>query len=224
MEIYGAKFCSYNSQLGQNVEQEHETIQDIVENPTYYSSFMSVDDFLPNNSSVSFFTEKSKSPQNDNSRDHFARTNRNSQTYQANVNFNSNQTKRLDFTDYSSSLNTRSIQGQTKSTISSISNPSDESTMNQVVNQYRELDDNDDDYFAKRKELLKQLYASSENTTTSSNLSSNDYINSSLFQGTNEIIALTKALPFNNPNSYEAILARYPLNRLKMICFEESIY
>ena len=176
MEIYGAKFCSYNSQLGQNVEQEHETIQDIVENPTYYSSFMSVDDFLPNNSSVSFFTEKSKSPQNDNSRDHFARTNRNSQTYQANVNFNSNQTKRLDFTDYSSSLNTRSIQGQTKSTISSITNPSDESTMNQVVNQYRELDDNDDDYFAKRKELLKQLYASSENTTTSSNLSSNDYL------------------------------------------------
>ena len=43
------------------------------------------------------------------------------------------------------------------------------------------------------------------------------------FFRTNEIIALSKALTYNNPNSYEAILARYPLNRLKMICFEDSI-
>ena len=43
------------------------------------------------------------------------------------------------------------------------------------------------------------------------------------FFRTNEIIALSKALAYNNPNSYEAILARYPLNRLKMICFEDSI-
>lgn len=43
------------------------------------------------------------------------------------------------------------------------------------------------------------------------------------FFRTNEILALTKAFPFNNPNSYESFLARYPLNRLKMICFEDSI-
>ena len=43
------------------------------------------------------------------------------------------------------------------------------------------------------------------------------------FFRTNEIIALSRALTYNNPNSYEAILARYPLNRLKMICFEDSI-
>jgi hypothetical protein len=177
MEVYGKNFCSRNTQLEQNVEQEQQTLNDIRTNPSHYSHFISVDNFLSAKvSSVSFFTEKSKSPQNDNSRDHFARTNRNSQSYQSNVNFNSNQTKRLGFTDYSSSLNTRSIQGQTKSTISAISNPTDESTKNQVVDQYRELDENDDDYFAKRKELLKQLYASSENTTTSSNLSSNDYL------------------------------------------------
>ncbi len=43
------------------------------------------------------------------------------------------------------------------------------------------------------------------------------------FFRTKEIAAITKVLTFNNPNSYESILAGYPLNRLKMICFEESI-
>ena len=43
------------------------------------------------------------------------------------------------------------------------------------------------------------------------------------FFRTKEFSALTKVLNFNNPNSYEAILAGYPLNRLKMICFEESV-
>lgn len=43
------------------------------------------------------------------------------------------------------------------------------------------------------------------------------------FFRTREITALTKVLTFNNPNSYESILAGYPFNRLKMICFEESI-
>lgn len=43
------------------------------------------------------------------------------------------------------------------------------------------------------------------------------------FFRTNEIIALTKAFSFNGPNLYESMLARYPLNRLKMICFEDSI-
>jgi hypothetical protein len=43
------------------------------------------------------------------------------------------------------------------------------------------------------------------------------------FFRTKEISALTKVLNFNNPNSYESILAGYPLNRLKMICFEQSI-
>ena len=43
------------------------------------------------------------------------------------------------------------------------------------------------------------------------------------FFRTKEISALSKALSFNNPNSYESALAAYPLNRLKMICFEESV-
>lgn len=43
------------------------------------------------------------------------------------------------------------------------------------------------------------------------------------FFRTKEFSALTKVLNFNNPNSYESILAGYPFNRLKMICFEESI-
>jgi len=43
------------------------------------------------------------------------------------------------------------------------------------------------------------------------------------FYRTKEFSALTKVLNFNNPNSYEGILAGYPLNRPKMICFEESV-
>jgi len=43
------------------------------------------------------------------------------------------------------------------------------------------------------------------------------------FFRTNEISALTRMISFNNPNSYESVLSGYPLNRLKMICFEESI-
>jgi len=43
------------------------------------------------------------------------------------------------------------------------------------------------------------------------------------FFRTSEISALTKAISFKNPNSYEGVLAGYPLNRLKIICFEESI-
>ena len=43
------------------------------------------------------------------------------------------------------------------------------------------------------------------------------------FFRTKEFTSLTKVLNFNNPNSYEGILAGYPLNRLKMICFEDSI-
>jgi hypothetical protein len=40
---------------------------------------------------------------------------------------------------------------------------------------------------------------------------------------TKDILNLTKIISFNNPNSYESILAGYPLNRPKMICFEDSI-
>jgi len=43
------------------------------------------------------------------------------------------------------------------------------------------------------------------------------------FFRTKEITAITKVLTFNNPNSYESILASYPLKRPKMICFEESV-
>jgi len=43
------------------------------------------------------------------------------------------------------------------------------------------------------------------------------------FFRTKEILALSKVLSFNGPNSYEGLLAGYPLNRLKMICFEESV-
>jgi hypothetical protein len=43
------------------------------------------------------------------------------------------------------------------------------------------------------------------------------------FFRTKEIAALTKVLTFNNPNSYESMLAGYPLKRMKMVCFEQSI-
>ena len=43
------------------------------------------------------------------------------------------------------------------------------------------------------------------------------------FFRTSDISILTKALSFNNPNSYESMLACYPLNRPKMICFEQSV-
>jgi hypothetical protein len=43
------------------------------------------------------------------------------------------------------------------------------------------------------------------------------------FFRTREIAAITKILSFKNPNSYESLLAGYPLNRPKMICFPESI-
>lgn len=43
------------------------------------------------------------------------------------------------------------------------------------------------------------------------------------FFRTLEFSALSKVLDYYNPNSYESMLAGYPLNRLKMICFEESI-
>ena len=43
------------------------------------------------------------------------------------------------------------------------------------------------------------------------------------FFRTKDILALSRALSFNNPNSYESVLSAYPLNRLKMICFEESV-
>jgi len=43
------------------------------------------------------------------------------------------------------------------------------------------------------------------------------------FFRTKEITALTKVLNFTNPNSYESLLAGYPFNRLKLICFEDSI-
>ena len=43
------------------------------------------------------------------------------------------------------------------------------------------------------------------------------------FFRTSDISVLTKSLTFNNPNSYESILSCYPLNRMKMICFENSV-
>jgi hypothetical protein len=43
------------------------------------------------------------------------------------------------------------------------------------------------------------------------------------FFRTSDILPLTRAIQFKNPNSYESILAGYPLNRPKMICFEDSI-
>lgn len=43
------------------------------------------------------------------------------------------------------------------------------------------------------------------------------------FFRTNDILTLTRAINFNNPNSYESVLAGFPLNRPKMICFEESV-
>lgn len=43
------------------------------------------------------------------------------------------------------------------------------------------------------------------------------------FFRTNDIAPITKVISFNNPNSYESVLSGYPLNRPKMICFEDSI-
>jgi len=43
------------------------------------------------------------------------------------------------------------------------------------------------------------------------------------FFRTNDILPIIKVISFNNPNSFESILSNYPLNRSKMICFEESI-
>jgi len=40
---------------------------------------------------------------------------------------------------------------------------------------------------------------------------------------TSDILSLTTSLYFNNPNTYESVLAGSPINRLKMICFENSI-
>jgi len=38
-----------------------------------------------------------------------------------------------------------------------------------------------------------------------------------------DILFITRAISFNNPNSYESMLSSYPLNRPKMICFDESV-
>lgn len=43
------------------------------------------------------------------------------------------------------------------------------------------------------------------------------------FFRTSDFLSLTKVLNFSNPNSYEGMLANYPFNRPKMICFEESV-
>lgn len=43
------------------------------------------------------------------------------------------------------------------------------------------------------------------------------------FFRTNDILFITRMIQFKNPNSYESILAGYPLNRPKIICFEDSI-
>lgn len=43
------------------------------------------------------------------------------------------------------------------------------------------------------------------------------------FFRTNDIIPIIKVLNFNNPNSFESVFSMYPLNRPKMICFEDSI-
>ena len=43
------------------------------------------------------------------------------------------------------------------------------------------------------------------------------------FFRTNEMLPLIRAISFTNPNSFESSLAFYPLNKPKMICFEESI-
>lgn len=43
------------------------------------------------------------------------------------------------------------------------------------------------------------------------------------FFRTNDIVSIAKILNFNNPNSFESMLSAFPLNRLKMICYEESI-
>lgn len=43
------------------------------------------------------------------------------------------------------------------------------------------------------------------------------------FFRTKDILTFLKSLPYNNPNSLESYLSMYPLNRPKMICFEESI-
>jgi len=42
------------------------------------------------------------------------------------------------------------------------------------------------------------------------------------FFRTDEISTLTRAIDFKNPNSYESMLARYPFNRPKLICFEKA--
>jgi hypothetical protein len=43
------------------------------------------------------------------------------------------------------------------------------------------------------------------------------------FFRTSDILTLTTMINFNNPNSYESMLACYPINRMKMLCFEDSI-
>lgn len=43
------------------------------------------------------------------------------------------------------------------------------------------------------------------------------------FFRTDDIIPIIKVLNFNNPNSFESVLSMYPLNRPKMICFEDSV-
>jgi hypothetical protein len=43
------------------------------------------------------------------------------------------------------------------------------------------------------------------------------------FFRTNDILPIIKVLSFTNPNSFEYMLSCYPLNRPKMICFEESV-
>lgn len=43
------------------------------------------------------------------------------------------------------------------------------------------------------------------------------------FFRTIDILSISKIINFTNPNSFESMLSAYPLNRLKMICYEESI-
>jgi hypothetical protein len=43
------------------------------------------------------------------------------------------------------------------------------------------------------------------------------------FFRTSDILPLTSEIAFNNPNTYESVLAGYTLNRSKIICFENSI-
>jgi hypothetical protein len=176
MDIYAQNFCakSKDFQLDRNKDQEQ--LEKIQNNPTYYLGYSGISDYTPEMETLphSYLSTTPVDAGSDNGRERFVTASRGS--------IQSNQTtspvilntNKLEMKSYGSVGNVKTAVINRAPAAAIIKGENEEDKKQRIVDQYKDLDEDDADYFAKRKELLKQLYSSSE--VPSTNLNEQDYL------------------------------------------------